>query len=375
MRRLALPLTLALLALSVPAARAASCAHTDLFTGGQLDYKSYRIPALAVTAQGTVLAFCEGRKNGASDTGDIDLLVRRSTDGGRTFGPQHVLWDDAQNTCGNPCPVVDRQTGTIWLLLTHNLGVDPERKIVDGTSQGTRTVWVSKSADDGQSWSKPQEITATTKRPNWTWYATGPGMGIQLRSGRLLIPCDHMVAGSKEMNSHVIYSDDHGTTWQLGGVAGPGCNECEAVELADGRVLLNMRNYNRKHTCRAVATSSNQGATWSAVTYDEALIEPICQASIRRYSLAHDSPRGGVHRILFSNPAQTKGRRALTVRLSRDEAQTWPVSKVLYDGPASYSCLAVLADGTILCLYERGLKSPAEIITLARFDLAWLEEQ
>lgn len=343
--------------------------QTDLFVSGRDGYHAYRIPSVIVTAQGTVLAFCEGRKESFGDAGNIDLLLKRSTDGGKTFSATQVVWDDGPNTCGNPCPVVDRETGTIWLLLTHNLGKDDESEIVAGKSQGTRTVWVCHGNDDGQTWSKPVEITATTKRPDWTWYATGPGAGIQLRDGRMVIPCDHDVAGLH--NSHVIFSDDHGATWSLGGVATPHVNECEVVELADGRLMLNMRNYNREHHARAVATSDDRGKTWSKLTYDPTLVEPICQASIRRHSLAES---GDKNRLLFSNPADANVRRNMSVRLSCDEGKTWPIVKTLHAGPASYSCLAVLPDGGILCLYERGEKGPCERITLARFGLGWLTD-
>ncbi len=345
-----------------------------VYRSGEGGYHTYRIPSVLVTKAGTVLAFCEGRKDSRSDTGDIDLLLRRSTDGGETFGKTQVVWDDGPNTCGNPCPVVDQSTGTIWLLLTHNLGVDHESQIKARTSKGTRTVWVSKSTDDGATWSKPVEITPTTKKPDWTWYATGPGAGIQLKSGRLLIPCDHIVAGTDQYNSHVIYSDDGGAHWKLGGVATPFVNECEAVELADGRVMLNMRNYDRNMRCRAVATSDNRGDSWSEVTHDETLIEPICQASIRRYSLAIASEKGK-DRILFSNPASETARVNMTLRVSYDEGGTWPVAKTLHAGPSAYSCLAVLPGGDILCLYERGAGSPYETIVLARVRLNWLEEE
>jgi sialidase-1 len=341
--------------------------QVEVYTSGEDGYDTYRIPSVIVTAKGTVLAFCEGRRNSRGDAGDIDIVLKRSNDGGRTFSEQQVVWDDGTNTCGNPCPVVDGATGTIWLLLTHNLGTDHERDIVAGKSENTRTVWVTSSSDDGLTWAEPVEITSSTKKPGWAWYATGPGCGIQTRSGRLVIPCDHIVTGGDMWSSHVIYSDDHGKTWQLGGTAPPKTNECEVVELSDGRLLLNMRNYNREHPCRAIAVSDDEGVTFSEVSYDETLIEPICQASIRRYGI------GDSNAILFSNPAQTKGRARMTVRLSEDDCETWSRSRVLHHGPAAYSCLAVLPDGTILCLYERGWSQPYERITLARFSLEWME--
>jgi len=345
--------------------------QAPVFLSGQGGYRTYRIPALVVTTRGTVLAFCEGRKHSSSDTGDIDLLVRRSTDHGEHFGPPTVVWDDGPNTCGNPCPVVDQQTGTIWLLLTHNLGQDHEPQIIDGTAKGTRTVWVSHSTDDGLTWSPPREITSSTKRPDWTWYATGPGAGIQLcqgpHRGRLIVPCDHIEAGTRRYYSHVIYSDDHGRTWQLGGrTPQAGVNECEVAELCGGRLLLNMRNYDRSQHCRRTSISEDGGLTWAPVVFDPVLVEPICQASLRRYSWPENGKPGF---LLFSNPASPTRREKLTVRLSRDEGKTWPQAWTLHVGPSAYSCLAVLADGRVACLYEAGKASPYESIVLARFRL------
>jgi sialidase-1 len=335
-----------------------------VFTAGEGGYHTYRIPSLIVTKEGTLLAFCEGRKSGRGDAGDIDLLLRRSTDGGKTWGKMEVVWDDGTNTCGNPCPVVDAATGTIWLLLTHNLGKDTEAEIVNGTGDGSRTVWVSKSTDDGVTWAKPVEITRDVKKPEWTWYATGPGIGIQTKSGRLVIPCDSKSEKGKVRESHVIFSDDHGKTWKLGGVVGPGCNESQVAELDDGTLLLNMRSFQGNNR-RLIATSKDGGATFTKPVADPALLEPVCQASLVRVP-------GEKNTLLFSNPASTK-REKMTVRLSRDGGKTWPVSRLLHDGPAAYSCLAVLPDGRIACLYERGVRTPYEKIVLARVSKEWLE--
>ena len=150
-----------------------------------------------------------------------------------------MIWDDPQHTCGNPAPVVDRETGAIHLLMTWNRGDDHERDIKDLKSKDTRRVFVTSSDDDGLTWAAPREITTDVKLPNWTWYATGPGHGIQIENGqyagRLIVACDHVEAGSKALYSHVIYSDDNGATWQRGGRSPfPNVNECEAVELAHG---------------------------------------------------------------------------------------------------------------------------------------------
>ena len=346
-----------------------------LWTSGVDGYHTYRIPALAVTAAGTVLAFCEGRMGSMSDTGDIDLLLKRSEDGGRTWVPAQTVWDDADNTCGNPCPIVDRQTGVVWLLLTWNLGADRERAIRDGTSRDTRRAFVTSSADDGRTWAPVRDITAEVKPADWTWYATGPGAGIQIErgpfAGRLVAPCDHCRRpGDPGMGSHAVYSDDHGKTWRLGGIAPVAAvNECEVVERADGKLLLNMRNYERTVPVRQIAFSDDGGLTWKGQRFDRALIEPICQASIRRHSWPSGGKPGA---ILFSNPADEKERIRMTVRASFDEGETWPAANVLEPGFSAYSDLAVLPDGTILCLYESGAERKYGVLTLSRFGLDWL---
>jgi hypothetical protein len=142
--------------------------QTDVYVSGEDGYHTYRIPSVIVTPQGTLLAFAEARRDGRGDTGDIDLVVKRSADGGRTWSAMQIVGDNGPNTVGNPCPVIDRTTGTIWLLTTHNLGEDREKEIIAGTSKGSRTVWVMKGTDDGLTWSAPVEITARAKRPDWT---------------------------------------------------------------------------------------------------------------------------------------------------------------------------------------------------------------
>jgi len=364
--------------LSAGAASNVLPAGNPLYVSGEDGYDTYRIPALLVTKSGTLLAFCEGRKGSSSDTGDIDMLVKRSKDSGATWSPQQVVWDDQENTCGNPCPVVDQDTGIIWLLMTWNLGTDRESQIIKQESEDTRRVFVSVSQDDGKTWAKPEEITGDVKEAQWTWYATGPCTGIQLErgvhQGRLIVPCDHIEAGTQKYYSHVIYSDDHGETWRLGGSTPTDqVNECQAVELADGRVMLNMRNYDRSQRTRGVSISEDGGMIWSAVRHDAALPEPICQASLIRHSLA--GPAGeGTNRLLFSNPANREDRMNMTVKASHDEGETWPIARVLHEGPSAYSCLAALPDGVIAILYEAGQADPYESIVFHRFAFAWLTE-
>ena len=347
--------------------------ETDVYTSGTEGYHTFRIPAMVTSTEGTLLAFCEGRMGGGGDSGDIDIVLKRSTDGGKTWSELLVVADHEENTIGNPCPVVDRSTGRIWLPLTWNLGSDREGQIMAGKSEDVRRVYITYSDDDGLTWAPIREISATTRRDHWRWYATGPGCGIQLArgeyEGRLVIPANHSdhSDGSKHpYRSHVFFSDDHGRTWQLGGVLDEKTNESTIVELADGRLLDNMRSYHGEHR-RAIATSADGGQTWSDVTLDETLIEPVCQANVLRYTFPEAD---GKSRILFANPAST-GRQMMTVRVSYDEGQTWPVAKLVYAGSAAYSCMTVLADASIGLVYERdGYRK----ITFARFDLPWLTD-
>jgi sialidase-1 len=365
-QQLKVTLLCALAVAIVPAARV-EITQTEVFRSGEGGYHTYRIPALITSRKGTMLAFCEGRRGSRSDSGDIDLLIKRSFDQGKTWTKTQVVADFGADTIGNPAPVVEQKTGAILLLLTRNPGSVTEKQIVDSSVEATRTVWITRSADDGATWTPPEEITASVKKPDWTWYATGPGNGIQLRSGRLVIACDHVQKGSQERHSHVIYSDDRGKTWAIGGVADDKTNESAVAELRDGSLLLNMRSY-RGQNRRDIARSTDGGLTWSKAEPDPALIEPVCQASLIRAVRAGKRSDG---RLLFSNPADTK-RMRMTVRLSPDDGKTWPLSKVLHAGPAAYSSLAVLRDGSIGILYERGDASPYERITFARFSLGWM---
>ena len=345
--------------------------ETPVFTSGQEGYHTFRIPAIIVTQQGTLLAFCEGRKNSQSDHGDLDLVLKRSHDGGRSWGPLELVYEEGGNaeiTIGNPCVLIDQDTGTIWLPFCRD----------------NDDVLITSSTDDGRSWSKPVEITDDVKKLGWGWYATGPGVGIQLEQGRhkgrMVIPCDHRekVNGETVEMSHVFYSDDHGLTWKLGGSVPRYTDECQVIERMNGDLLINMRNYWERHgkqpekgCMRTSATSSDGGKTWSELRFEKTLIEPVCQASLLRYT---DTERHDKDRLLFSNPASREERILMTVRLSYDEGETWPVAKTVYAGPSAYSCLTVLPDMTIGCLYERGVGHAYETITFARIPLEWLTD-
>jgi sialidase-1 len=323
-----------------------------LFASGKDGYHTYRIPALAVTAKGTVLAFCEGRKTSASDRGDIDLMYKRSTDGGLTWSPMMLLHEeggDAKIVIGNPCVVVDGDS--VVLVFTRN----------------ARDVFVTRSEDDGKSWATPAEITKDVFGKDWTWFVAGPGNGIVLsqgpHKGRLVMPCDHRVKIFRDegpaLRAHAIFSDDHGKTWKSGAATDTHMNECAVVERRDGSLLMNMRSYRGKGQ-RATAISSDGGATWGPCVDEPALPDPVCQGSLIRYD---DKS------LLFSNAGDAKKRVNLTVRKSLDDGKTWPIAKTICAGPSAYSALARLADGTILVAYERG---PYREIVLARIDPEWL---
>ena len=362
-------LTSATLAQGEPpgAQRSGEPRHTSLFTSGAEGYHTFRIPALIVTKKGTLLAFCEGRKATRQDFGDIDLVLKRSTDLGRSWSELVVVHEEGGSekvTIGNPCAVVDQSTGVVWLAFCRN----------------NNDVFVTHSDDDGKTWARPRNITSNVKKPSWHWVATGPGVGIQLakgpHAGRLLIPGDHNPMEGEPTpahGSHVFHSDDHGKTWRLGGeLQGGAIGEPQIVELDDGSVLANVRSNVGRH--RAIAVSTDAGRTWGKTRRDKALIEGEpggCQGSILRYT---SKGAGDKNRILFSNPANVERRARMTVRISYDEAKSWPIGKLLHEGPSGYSCLTVLPDMSIGLLYERGEKSFRETVSFATFSLAWLTD-
>jgi len=349
-----------------------------VFVAGREDYRTFRIPAIVVSGRGTLLAFCEGRRKSSSDTGDIDVVLKRSFDGGKTWGPLELVWDDGPHTCGNPCPVVDRDTGTIWLHLTRNDGRDRQGEIDAGTSREPRTAWVTNSTDDGATWRKPVNISPSVRKPHWRWYGTGPCNGIQTRSGRLVVPTCYSAWVEKDGRGfanyypNVVYSDDHGKSWRSGGAAGDNAGEGTVVELSDGSLMINVRNWPHLTRGRGVAKSDDGGLTWSDPKIDQFLVDSGCQASLLSYTAKPEFARS---RLLFSNPASLEPRRhKMTARLSYDDGKTWPVSKVIHSGPSAYSNLVVLPDLSLGCLFECGEKHAYETITFTHFTLDWLAD-
>ena len=402
-------LLLALLAVSAVPASTPSLEQTDLFTEHTDGFVSYRIPGMVVTARGTVLAYGEARKYSGADWGEIEVHLRRSTDGGRTFAPARqvahlgprlprhpVLAEHPggkhggpdEQTVNNPVAIATRE-GSVHLLYC----VEYQR------------AFHLRSEDDGQTWTAPVEITDAFAgfRPAWPWrvLALGPGHGLQLQSSRLVVPVWIALGeGSPHGRavSATIVSDDGGRTWRAGEIAVPnderttGPSEAIATELPGGRVLLLARTRSAGH--RKVATISADGATgWSRPEPVPDLLEPVCMSGLITLPDANGRPST---LLVHSNPdhlgvagreprpGDRRDRRNLTIKLSRDAGATWPVSRVLEPGPSAYSDLAVLPDGTLLCFYERGRPGalrpgsrredwPYARLTLARFNRSWLE--
>lgn len=331
----------------------------DLFRAGDEGCALYRIPALAVTS-GTVLAFAEARRDDGGDAGWIDIVVRRSHDGGRTWGEQILVASDPPHTVGNPAPVVDRNTGRVHLLFCHNLGDGDETLICAGMAP--RTVWYTYSDDAGATWAPSREITDQVKRPEWTWYATGPCHGVQLASGRLVVPCDHVVGVHLERwrdphRSHVVYSDDDGASWHVGAIVDDDSNECAVAETPAGELYINCRPpaRNGEHVpgVRVVGWSRDGGEKFTEIRRDERLVDPVCQGSLTSVQVADQSL------LVFSNVA-AETRRRLTLRMSEDGGRTWPRDMVLQPGPAAYSDLCALPGGRVGVLYECGEDWPYE---------------
>ena len=339
-----------------------------VFKSGSEGYNCFRIPTIIKAKNGTILAFAEGRKKSCSDTGDVDLVYKKSFDNGKTWSALKVIWDDGGNTCGNPSPVLDKESGRISLLSTWNRGEDKEWQIINETSIDTRHVFLFHSNDNGNTWSEPDEITKDVKLDDWTWYATGPVNGIQLKKGqnkgRLIIPCDHIEAGTKHYYSHIIYSDDGGLNWSLGGSTPQHqVNECTVIEFKNGDLLLNMRNYTDDRL-RKLSISKDQGISWGDIYSDSSLIEPICQASminIRR-PLKKEI-------IAFSNPNSKTKREKMTIKFSFNNTETWAKSKLIHDGPSAYSNLIQISNSEIGCLFEGGQKSAYEGIAFKKINI------
>jgi sialidase-1 len=355
---------------------------SPVFVVGKDTYASIRIPAVVVSAKGTVLAFAEGRHKYADQAAN-HLVLKRSIDGGRTWEPLQIIARDGDNCLNNPCAVV--VDGRVILMCqSYPLSLTERSGKIQPGIEGPNIVrnYVLTSDDDGRTWTKPTDITATTKRAVAVTTASGPGLGIQLQygphAGRLIFPFNER--RGKLFDVYALYSDDRGRTWQIGEPP-PGCiqpdgkggqvgvaNEVQMVELSDGSVRLNARRSGGQ-PLRKTAVSRDGGRTWSKIEEVAQLRDPACMASILRYT----PPKGEKGGLLFSGP-DSDARANGTVHLSRDDGETWPVSKVLWPGYFAYSVLTELPDGTIGCLFEDGKDKRVTRLVFARFTLDWLTD-
>jgi len=336
---------------------------------GQEGVDTYRIPGLATTNEGTLIAVYDVRYDNSSDLqGDIDVGMSRSTDGGDTWEPMEIIMDmnewgglpEAQNGVGDPAVLVDRETNTIWVagLWMHGF---PEKRAWSASQPGlkpeeTGQLLLVKSEDDGRTWSEPINITGQVKKPEWQLLLQGPGKGITTSDGTLVFPAQFK--GENEMpHATILYSRDHGQTWEIGTGAKSNTTEAQVAELSDGTLMLNMRDNRgsgpegRNGTgARSVAVTDDLGQTWTEhPTSREALPEPVCNAGL----ISHEYQ--GEQLLIFVNPDHRYERRDMTLKVSRDDGMTWPdqYHTLLDSGRGrGYPSLSSIDEETIGVLYE-----------------------
>ena len=322
-----------------------------IYNQGTDGFELYRIPAIVKSKSNTLLAFAEARKARSNgDSGDIDLVVKHSSDNGKTWIKQITIWNDGQNTCGNPVPIVDDR-GRIHLLMTWNFQTDKWGAITNGTGEASRRPYYTYSDDDGITWAQPVEITSSVKKEKWDWYATGPCHGIQIQKGihkgRLVAPNYFTTRESGKVTSysHIIYSDDYGKTWKPGEptpVGGVG--ECSVAEIGEGTLMLNMRADEGFY--RKSCTSIDGGLTWSSPQISIDQIDCKCQGSILSI--------GGA--VFLSNAASATERINMTIKKSTDNGKNWKGQYTVYEGNSGYSDIVELSDSQIAIIYEGGEK-------------------
>lgn len=338
-------------------------ASTIVFEAGMNEFASIRIPSIILSKSKVLLAFAEGRA-ADKDQAFNKIILRRSFDLGATWSAVQIIASDQDAALNNPCAVQESESGTIFLTYQSYPGTLSERSGQIGTGyDGDNIVrcWLIRSNDDGATWTVPIEITRSAKRENTvTTIASGPGIGIQLttgpHAGRLVFPFNEGPFGF--WNIYTVYSDDRGQSWRMGQVAPGGIvetngkrssqvNECQVVELSDGRLMMNARRWAGKQV-RKTTVSNDGGQSWSEVEDVPEIKDPSCMGSIIRCKNPHSD---GAPLLLFSGPNSDK-RTNGTIFISDDQGQTWPKSKVIEPGLFAYSCLVELPDSSIGCLYE-----------------------
>ncbi len=322
------------------------------------DVAAYRIPGLVTSKKGTLIATYDIRNNSSVDLQeDIQVGISRSTDGGRTWGEMITAMDmrgygelpDSENGVGDPAILVDDATGEIILIGLWSHGVGGQRNFwgsrrnAMAPEEEAAQVLISRSSDDGLTWSEPENITPQVRNPRWGVNLQGPGNGITMNDGTLVFAFQYLDNDNLPYAT-IIYSKDHGKTWELGAPAKPNTTEAQVVELADGELMLNIRD--NRGGSRSVYTTKDMGATWiEHPTSRKALIEPVCQASILEL--------GDGKTLLFSNPADPKQRVNMTIKGSTDGGMTWNEGILLDEESGwGYSCLTMIDEDTVGILYE-----------------------